>query len=381
LYYYAGIFVTALSFPIFLFYFLETLIQGDDAQLEKIIFSKFIFGSFIALILVLPVVLTLYFKRKNELESLEYFNLSIIRYALAYLMFFYGYGKIGGRFFNITYLTQDTKVGELDSFYLAWFFFGRSNVQIFIIGLMEFIPAILLLFRRTYLVAAILMFPVTANVMMVNIFNKVSPFTFIVSIIIFLGNVYLLYSRKDEIITFLKKMLGSSKKQELKKGLNIIRIAFKASVIGVMLYVLAMSVYSRFVKNHPPDYRNYNKFRGGFELQSLEINGKTVIPKIGNAYYKSIYLEPERRWNSVKTFESESSKRDIVIDWNVKSDSVKTHLKLHNDVGILAVDPNTLFSGTYKLDHDRLLVNGLQNGDTIKAVYTKKPLKEYRWFW
>jgi uncharacterized membrane protein len=380
-YYYTGALLAALIFPFFYFYLAFTIAGGDDATAEKIITNEISLVFFLLLILVLPVVATRYFRQKNDLETLEYFSLSFLRYALAYLMFFYGTGKLFNRFFDITYSAQDTKLAELKSFYLTWYFFGRSTVQIVLLGLMELIPAILLLFRRTYFLGAVILLPVSANVFIVNTFNRVSPFTFLVSLVILLGNMYLIWSRKAEIQAFFKRIAETGTRQSLSPLAGKARIAGKVLVIGSLAYFTGTTIYGKVRQKISPTYKHINKITGGFELQQLEVNNRLVLPKLGDKYYQHLYLEPQARWNSVKTFDPSAEPAKLVVKWNAKNDSVSTYLKLYDDVARNEVDSATTFVGTYKLVKDKLLVNGVQNGDTIKSVYLKKKLTDYTWFW
>ncbi len=384
-YYYTGALIAALTFPIFYFYLVFTLLSllgtRDDSAAEKIITNEISLVFFLIIILVIPIVATRFFRRKNDLPTLEYYTLSFIRYALAYLMFFYGTGKLFNRFFDITYLAQDTKLGELSSFYLTWYFFGRSTVQIIFLGLMELIPGLMLLFRRTYFLGAVLLLPVSANVFIVNAFNRVSGFTLIVSFIIFLGNLYLVYSRKAEIIAFFKRMAEAGQIISLNNFARKARLLGKGLVIGAMVLYSASTINKKIRQKYAPTYHQINKITGGFELQQLEVNNQPVLPKLGDKFYQHIYLEPQARWNSIRTYEPNTKPTNMVVKWNAANDSVKTYLKLKNEVENRAVDSASAFVGTYKLVNDKLLVNGVQQGKTIKAIYLKKPLKDYPWFW
>lgn len=95
--------------------------------------------------------------------------LSGIRYSLALALMGYGAIKI---------LTQQmpapdavrltTQFGELSPMGLLWAFTGASATYQIVGGLAEFIPGVLLVFRRTSLLGAMLAVPVMANVVLLN---------------------------------------------------------------------------------------------------------------------------------------------------------------------------------------------------------------------
>lgn len=378
-YYYTGSLLAALSLPVFMMYFIFMLPGSSDAKGAAFAQNPiFLIGSLL-LIIAAPIATTIYYKKHQKPEVQEYINISTIRYVVAFLMIFYGFAKMGGKFFEITYFTQDSRVADVDSFSLTWFYFGKSNVQEFLIGLLEFIPAVLLLFRRTAFLGTLLLLPVSLNVMMINTFNHISGLTFPVSIFISLCNVYLLFAWKDELIAFFRKMI-LAKRPQLPKAVNIIRIVFKIVIIATIVYFIFGEIFSRIINRHH-FMPGRNKIKGGFELAQLTVNNKAIpIPNNDSLYYKSIYLEPQSRWNCIVKYGT-IEPHALTVLWNKKSDSVITFIKKNNSVTTVAVDSTTMFKGTYKEIGNKLYIKGIQYGDTINAVYNKKDLRDYNWFW
>jgi uncharacterized membrane protein YphA (DoxX/SURF4 family) len=99
--------------------------------------------------------------------------LTVIRYFLAYTILSYGYAKIFAGQFPHTMVNMDARFVELSPMRVAWAFFGYSRGYQEFLGWAEVVPAVLLLFRRTTLIGAILMFIVMLNVFLVNIFFDV----------------------------------------------------------------------------------------------------------------------------------------------------------------------------------------------------------------
>lgn len=99
--------------------------------------------------------------------------LTVIKYFLAYTILGYGYAKVFAGQFPHTMANMDARFVELTPMRVAWAFFGYSKGYQEFLGWAEVIPALLLFFRRTTLLGAILMFTVMLNVFLINIFFDV----------------------------------------------------------------------------------------------------------------------------------------------------------------------------------------------------------------
>ena len=97
----------------------------------------------------------------------------VARYSLAALMMSFGMLKILGMQFNTIrpFATWAQPLERLSGQQLTWAFMGHSSSFQFIIGVFEFVPAFLLLFRRTALLGANLLLPMTAGVFFLNFKN------------------------------------------------------------------------------------------------------------------------------------------------------------------------------------------------------------------
>ncbi len=96
-------------------------------------------------------------------------TLTLLRYFVALNLFVYGFSKLYKWQFmlpepNILY----TRVGEMHRDILYWTSMGTSRSYSMFMGLIEIVPAILLLFRRTTLIGAFITVLVMTNVVAVN---------------------------------------------------------------------------------------------------------------------------------------------------------------------------------------------------------------------
>ncbi|HQQ96190.1 MAG TPA: hypothetical protein PLX35_02960 [Cyclobacteriaceae bacterium] len=97
----------------------------------------------------------------------------LIRYYLAFIIFSYGFAKVFAGQFPHTMANMDARFAELSPMRVAWAFFGYSRGYQEFLGWGEVVPALLLLFRRTALLGALMMFIVMLNVFLINIFFDV----------------------------------------------------------------------------------------------------------------------------------------------------------------------------------------------------------------
>lgn len=111
-------------------------------------------------------------RSKNNFTSTPFYPalLTTLRYFLALTLFIYGFSKIYKWQFplpepNILYQT----VGNTPRDLLYWTSMGTSYTYSVFMGVIEVVPAILLLFRRTTLIGALIALLVMINVLFVNL--------------------------------------------------------------------------------------------------------------------------------------------------------------------------------------------------------------------
>jgi hypothetical protein len=102
-----------------------------------------------------------FFKRKP-------LYLGIVRYLLGITMIPYGLTKIMRTQFVVYPHAWLKPLESISGMNLAWAFLGHSAWFEVLLGCFELVPAVLLLFRRTTLLGAILMLPLTLNVLLIN---------------------------------------------------------------------------------------------------------------------------------------------------------------------------------------------------------------------
>jgi hypothetical protein len=123
----------------------------------------------IVLSVVATVVWSLVDRRRANYERLDEWLRVALRYAVAFTLFSYGATKVVPLQFPAPSLARLLEpLGEFSPMGLLWTFIGASTSYNFFAGVAEIGPAVLLLFRRTSTLGALLSAAVMANVAMLN---------------------------------------------------------------------------------------------------------------------------------------------------------------------------------------------------------------------
>jgi hypothetical protein len=316
--------------------------------------------------------------RAGRVHEARHISISVQRYILAMFMVMYGLPKLMGSFFDYQLFALDRKLAEVVEFSLTWYFHGKNKWLELLMGLMETFPGILLLWRRTWYPAALLLLPVTAQVLLVNLFNSISPVTLTAAIILFAGNVSIVLSQRELVARFLRSVADAAQPAMGRRT----RIAGR---IGQGITLLAMG-YLFFTFGPPSLDRSdkamaYGKLVGAYALQDIRVNGMPHDTANDDVHYKDLYIERQSRWNIMRSINGETCALKLVL--HTPSDSIAL---FRNEGGIgdgvPVLDSLTVFKGTYTLRDSLLILNGVQLGDTLDLTYKRRSdLHPKEWFW
>ncbi|MCA8830761.1 hypothetical protein [Hymenobacter pini] len=107
--------------------------------------------------------------RRTAWPALPAVLLDIIALYLSLTLFSYGFSKVFASQFPHLWANQDTPPGELTPMRVAWQFFGYSRAYQQFLGWGEVLPAMLLLWRRTRTLGALVAAIVMLNVFVINL--------------------------------------------------------------------------------------------------------------------------------------------------------------------------------------------------------------------
>jgi len=107
------------------------------------------------------------------------------RWFAAVVSIFYGFGKLNGSQFTILDSELARPMGEVSGFWLTWHYFGYSAFYGTIVALVQIGGGVLLAFRRTALLGALLLVPVFANIVMIDVFFGIDVGATLLAIMVF----------------------------------------------------------------------------------------------------------------------------------------------------------------------------------------------------
>ncbi len=295
-------------------------------------------------------------KKQNLYPKMRFVLERMMAYYLALQLLKYGCSKIFKHQFylpepNILY----TPLGNLSKDILYWSTIGTSYTYTVFAGLIEILPALLLLFKRTRLLGAIIAFGVLLNVWMINIGFNITVKLYAAFL---LGLSFLL------IVPHLAKLYHFFIHQKLletppvnrfinsKRQLLIYTIA-KFFIIGCLL------IESLFLYFNTPNFNDDTAARpflhGAYQVQVFSLNGDTISSSINN----------KKRWNKLfihrKGYLIRQTMEGAMQDYELKYDLSKQQLLLRDYGG-----NKTTLDYSYASRDSLLLLNGNLFGEVLR---------------
>ena len=125
-------------------------------------------------------------------------------------------------------------IGSLDGYTLTWYYFGYSHAYKYILGLIQVFAASLLLFRKAALFAAVLVLPVMANIVLINLFYGIGLGAEFFAVFIFGSMLSLLWHHREAFY----EVLWASQPAEPKSALRrhwLVRSIVLLYALGVLV--------------------------------------------------------------------------------------------------------------------------------------------------
>jgi hypothetical protein len=168
-----------------------------------------------------------------------------LRYFCAFMLYMYGVSKLLHLQFNMASELAPRPIGSLNGYQLTWFYYGYSRVYASILGLTQIAGATLLLFRKTTLLGAIIMLPVMANILLVNIFIMVNDYgPYFMSAVIFASMLIILWHQRAALLSVVWAR-QQAEPAEASPTHRWIRILIVAAVSAIMI---SGAIMQRYVK-------------------------------------------------------------------------------------------------------------------------------------
>jgi hypothetical protein len=264
-----------------LFFVFAQLIPRSVLQQIGSLFFIIQIGLSIPIAVVFSLIWHLREKRgRSRSMTIHAWTQGLIRYWLAFMISLYGFAKILRTQFAQQLTRNDTPVSHLSGFQLTWNYFGHSYTFAVILALLQIGGSILLIFRRTTLLGAVILLPVMVNVVLINLFYQIDPGAFLNSIFFTLALGFILYLHRLELIALFLHKASTLPPIRLGWFKYLVRLLAIGGGFG-LLYPLVLKI------SHSP-------LEGKWNVDSLVRNRDTVK---GDAWltnsgdWRSVYME------------------------------------------------------------------------------------------
>ena len=177
-----------------------------------------------------------YLERKQKVDSDKVYGIlyATIRYTVAFNLASFGWKKMYGLQFNVPVSISAKPMNEQTGEWLTWFYFGHSYAFGIIIALIQIFGSYLLLFRKTFLLAAIVLFTFMLNLTLINFFYQLNAGALTQSVLLTTGIAFLISLEYNRLVTFF-----------FKENANVLSVTVRNSltknVIRLLAIVLSLS--------------------------------------------------------------------------------------------------------------------------------------------
>lgn len=286
-----------------------------------------------------------------------------LRYGLAFVMLTYGFSKILPGQFPPPGLDQLlAPLGSYSPMGLLWAFMGASQGYTHLAGAAEVLGGVLLLFRRTTLLGALLSAAILFNVLALNLFYDVPVKLYSAQLL--LTALYLILPdarRLADLLVWNRPV--PSRDLAMPPAPRRVRIAIRSLAAAlVVFYLVDFNLENGFLWEKEEKSPLY----GVYEVETFAVGGEELPPLLGD----------EKRWRRVVFGESRlfaAQKMDEKSQrWRVKSiDEPAGRIEL---VGARLSDKRTL---SFQRTADGLLLEGRFGDDAIVARLRRLDLSKF----
>lgn len=292
-----------------------------------------------------------------------YFWLRVfVRYYLAYTLMSYGFFKLIKTQFPFPTLLKLTRpLGDASPMGLAWDFMGFSIGYNFFTGGMEVLGGLLLLFRRTTLLGALVVIGVMSNVVAMNFCFDIPVKLYSANLLLFA--VFLLLPDGKRLARFFLFNQSVEPQAALARSLSrrqtYIANALKIILIGVFLYNTISTPLEAWAFRSGPEGKS--ALYGIYYVESFE-RGDSIIPPLAtdSTRWKRIIFS---EWNRARIDLMTDSSNQLVYNANTAAQEVVLHPR--NDT----VEQTRL---TYRqLPDDYLTLSGVWQRDSVRIRLKK----------
>lgn len=176
-------------------------------------------------------------KQKVDSSKIYGFIYTLVRFTIAFNLMSFGWKKVFGLQFVVPNEIATKPMNQQSGEWLTWYYFGYSLTFGLITAAIQIVGSYLLLFRKTMLLAGIILFSFMLNLTLINVFYDMNTGALLQSVVITIGILFLILIDYQRLVVFFLKtksnILSISFSNNLTK--NIIRFSL---VILSLLFTL-----------------------------------------------------------------------------------------------------------------------------------------------
>lgn len=320
------------------------------------------------------ILWSLIYRKTNAYPKLYYWLTVFVRYYIGLMLINYGISKFDqSQFSPPGFQTLLTPIGDQSLMGMAWTFYGSSKSYNIFMGVVE-VAGILLLFRRTATLGALISLATAINIMAINYFYNVP--VKMVSTALVLLSLFLLAPNIIRLFQFL--VLQKQTRIQSFPQLPIKNKAVKGTLIGlkyiIIVFTIAFSINSMRVMREYKALRENTKadFYGVYYISETEERYKQAMG-IPNTWQRFVFVGT----NTLNIQETNQEFTLMEIEVNEKT----KEFKILSPPGVKGIH------ASYSKNSDgNITLKSLGSDTTARLTLTKmdmdkKPLKTNRFNW
>lgn len=278
-------------------------------------------------------------KSNNSNESKWIYD--FCRYFVASLIISYGWAKIMGSQFTILDSELDKPLGSVSGFWLTWHYFGYSRFYGNLIALVQIVCGFLLLYRKSVLIAACVLFGILGNIILIDIFYGVDLGGLMTAILLEIAVVVILSYHSQELKdVFWRKQNSIFGKIPNTRKVSLLKICL------IVVFLITPPGCTYYIANY--NNRHPTEIDGKWKV----INSSTPIVDEGKPLNK-IYFERNRAFMTVFKF-GDDKWREHNFETNPETKEISIWEKwLQKD--------KQIFSGKYQTANGQMILEGTFN--------------------
>ncbi|MBL7780948.1 MAG: hypothetical protein JNM22_07010 [Saprospiraceae bacterium] len=321
----------------------RTILGLTDLQSTQIGSSDTTFiyvGIFVRMLLALAVALVLALWKGKAFHSDRLFRwaYTYVRFTTGIFIITYGVGKMGngGQFLYPTVAWMDAPLGNLSPMSLLWTFMGYSRSFSVFTGVFEILGGMLLLFRRTMVLGALVSFGVMLNVVALNYSYNVCVKTFSTHLLLFLA-----FLLMPNIATLWRLFLNNNSWKTIQPELP--RKWMRISAIALLSVIALVKVNESWqqMRKGVKHYRSFESLNAIYRTKNFIVNGDTLQPPpvdsvrwekmiIDNNYAVIVHMDKSIKYYSISVdttaraltlSEPSDSTRNFELRYNYNSEN------------------------------------------------------------